>query len=178
MFRRGKELGVNLIDTAECYGHHTSEALIGNAMKSDRKDWIVATKFGHVFHGNFNRTDERTAADAVKQLEESLKALRTDYVDILQYHSIRNEEFDYADYCAFLTGWAAGGTPGRCTPRGRRSCRRRGRAGSRDDRGAAVDARGESGTDARQVKVVTKVLGRHRPAKEAAPRTWAKGPTD
>jgi aryl-alcohol dehydrogenase-like predicted oxidoreductase len=97
MFRRGKALGVNLIDTAECYGHHTSEELIGNAIKSDRKDWVVATKFGHVFHGNFDRTDERTAADAVKQLEESLKALKTDYVDVLQYHSIRNEEFDNAE---------------------------------------------------------------------------------
>ncbi|HEY7090611.1 MAG TPA: aldo/keto reductase [Tepidisphaeraceae bacterium] len=94
MLRRAKEVGINLIDTAECYGNHTSEALIGNAIKSDRKDWIVATKFGHVFHENFKRTDERTAADAVKQLEGSLKALKTDYVDILQYHSIRNEEFD------------------------------------------------------------------------------------
>lgn len=94
MFRRGKELGINLIDTAECYGDHTSEALVGRAIERDRGDWIVATKFGHRFHGHMNRTDERTAADAVKQLEASLRALRTDYVDILQYHSIRNEEFD------------------------------------------------------------------------------------
>jgi aryl-alcohol dehydrogenase-like predicted oxidoreductase len=91
---RAKELGVNFIDTAECYGHHTSEALIGEAIKNNRKDWIVATKFGHRFHENFKRTDERTAADARKQFEDSLKALKTDYVDILQYHSIRNEEFD------------------------------------------------------------------------------------
>jgi len=94
MFRRGKELGVNLIDTAECYGDHTSEAFIGNAIQSDRKDWILATKFGHVFHGNFERTNERSAADAVKQLEASLKALKTDYVDILQYHSLADAEFD------------------------------------------------------------------------------------
>lgn len=97
MLRRAKELGINLIDTAECYGDHLSESLIGNAIRSDRKDWIVATKFGHKFHGHLNRTDERTAADAVKQLEESLRALKTDYVDILQYHSIRNEEFDNAE---------------------------------------------------------------------------------
>jgi aryl-alcohol dehydrogenase-like predicted oxidoreductase len=91
---RGKELGINFIDTAECYGDHTSEALIGEAIKNNRKDWIVATKFGHKFHSSFERTDERTAADAVKQFEASLKALKTDYVDLLQYHSIRNEEFD------------------------------------------------------------------------------------
>jgi myo-inositol catabolism protein IolS len=94
MFRRAKELGINLIDTAECYGDHLSESLIGNAIKNDRKDWIVATKFGHVFHSYMNRTDARTAADAIKQFEGSLRALKTDYVDILQYHSIRDSEFD------------------------------------------------------------------------------------
>ena len=94
MFRRAKELGINLIDTAECYGDHLSESFIGNAIKNDRKDWIVATKFGHKFHSHMNRTDERTAADAIKQFEASLKALKTDHVDILQYHSVRNDEFD------------------------------------------------------------------------------------
>lgn len=94
MFNRGRELGMNFVDTAECYGDHVSESLVGGAIQGNRKDWIVATKFGHVFHGNFNRTDERTAADAVKQFEGSLRALKTDYVDILQYHSVRNSEFD------------------------------------------------------------------------------------
>jgi aryl-alcohol dehydrogenase-like predicted oxidoreductase len=91
---RAKELGINFIDTAECYGDHVSEALIGGAVQRKREKWVIATKFGHVFHDKFNRTDERTAADAIKQFEASLKALKTDYVDLLQYHSIRNEEFD------------------------------------------------------------------------------------
>ncbi|HWP40278.1 MAG TPA: aldo/keto reductase [Tepidisphaeraceae bacterium] len=94
ILRRGHDLGINLIDTAECYGDHTSEALIGQAIQAQREKWIIATKFGHRFHGPFHRTDERSPADAVRQLEQSLRALRTDYVDILQYHSIRNEEFD------------------------------------------------------------------------------------
>ena len=42
MMARAKELGINLIDTAECYGDHTSERLVGNAVKHDRKDWIIA----------------------------------------------------------------------------------------------------------------------------------------
>ena len=91
---RARELGINFIDTAECYGHHASEKLVGNAIKSDRDKWIIATKFGHHFHNNFDRTDERTASDAIKQLEDSLRALKTDYVDLLQYHSICNEDFD------------------------------------------------------------------------------------
>jgi aryl-alcohol dehydrogenase-like predicted oxidoreductase len=94
IFDAARAGGINLIDTAECYGDHTSEAFIGNAIARDREKWIVATKFGHVFHGYLNRTDERTPADASKQIEASLKALRTDYIDLLQYHSIRFEEFD------------------------------------------------------------------------------------
>ena len=94
MFDAAREVGINLIDTAECYGDHTSESFIGHAIQHDRQNWIVATKFGHKFHSHLNRTDERTAADALKQVEDSLKALKTDYIDLLQYHSIRFEEFD------------------------------------------------------------------------------------
>jgi aryl-alcohol dehydrogenase-like predicted oxidoreductase len=93
IFDKGRELGVNLVDTAECYGHHTSEAFVGNAIKRDRDQWIVATKFGHVFHGPFNRTDERSAKDVRVQVTASLKALQTDYIDLLQYHSVRDSEF-------------------------------------------------------------------------------------
>src|SRR5439155_13709667 len=46
------------------------------------------------FHGPMNRTDERSPADAVTQLEASLRALKTDHVDILQYHSVADHEFD------------------------------------------------------------------------------------
>jgi aryl-alcohol dehydrogenase-like predicted oxidoreductase len=93
MFERAREVGINLIDTAECYGDHLSERLVGRAIARDREKWIVATKFGHKFHGHMNRTDERSAADVQKQLEESLGSLRTDYIDIYQFHSVRDSEF-------------------------------------------------------------------------------------
>src|SRR3954467_14189373 len=48
---RARELGINLIDTAECYGDHLSERLIGKAIERKRGEWIVATKFGHKFLG-------------------------------------------------------------------------------------------------------------------------------
>src|SRR4051812_45925901 len=94
MFARGRDLGLNLIDTAECYGDHLSESLIGNAIRRERDQWIIATKFGHKFHGPMNRTDERTAADVRRQLEGSLRALRTDHIDLYQYHSVADAEFD------------------------------------------------------------------------------------
>ena len=92
VFDAARDCGLNLIDTAECYGDHTSEAFVGSAIARDRGRWVVCTKFGHVFHGPFDRTDERSAADVRKQLERSLVALRTDHVDVLQYHSVRDDE--------------------------------------------------------------------------------------
>ncbi len=97
MIRRAGELDINLIDTAECYGDHTSEELVGNAIKGQRKDWIVATKFGHKFHANFERTTHFEPVSVQKQLEESLRALQTDYIDLYQFHSGSNEDFDNPD---------------------------------------------------------------------------------
>jgi aryl-alcohol dehydrogenase-like predicted oxidoreductase len=51
-----------------------------------------------------NRTDERTAADMRVQVEDSLKALRIEYVDLLQYHSIRFSEFDNDELSTALEG--------------------------------------------------------------------------
>jgi len=91
---RAKELGINLLDTAECYGpHHRSETFIGDYLKRGRReDWVLATKFGHKWHeqwGNAWSVDEIRV-----QLEESLRALQTDYVDLYQFHSGPNEAFD------------------------------------------------------------------------------------
>jgi len=47
MLAKAADLGINLIDTAECYGDHLSEQLVGRAIKGQRDKWIVATKFGH-----------------------------------------------------------------------------------------------------------------------------------
>jgi myo-inositol catabolism protein IolS len=55
MIDKGAELGINLIDTAECYGDHLSEKLVGQAVKGRREKWIIATKFGHKFMPNFDR---------------------------------------------------------------------------------------------------------------------------
>jgi aryl-alcohol dehydrogenase-like predicted oxidoreductase len=46
----GTQTGANLIDTAECYGDHLAEELVGAAVHGNRDDWVVATKFGHQFH--------------------------------------------------------------------------------------------------------------------------------
>ncbi len=91
---RARDLGINLIDTAECYGDHYSERLVGAAIRRDRSNWVVATKFGHKFHANFERTDHWSPQEVIGQLEDSLRALQTDYVDLYQFHSGKNEVFD------------------------------------------------------------------------------------
>lgn len=98
-----KEVGINLIDTAECYGDHTAEAFIGAFLKKDRReDWIIATKFGHKFVQNFQRLELWSAEDVQKQLEDSLRALQTDYIDLYQFHSGTDEVFDNDDLWTML----------------------------------------------------------------------------
>jgi aryl-alcohol dehydrogenase-like predicted oxidoreductase len=91
---RARELGINLLDTAECYGDHVSERLIGEAIEGRRSEWFVATKFGHRYTGHFERDQLWSAEDVLQQLDASLDALRTDYVDLYQFHSGSREAFD------------------------------------------------------------------------------------
>ena len=94
MIDEGRRAGINLIDTAECYGDHLAEKMIGPAIKADRERWIVASKFGHRRVNFFDRRQLWSAEDVQKQLEDSLKALQTDYIDLYQFHSGSNQVFD------------------------------------------------------------------------------------
>ncbi|MFC1634434.1 aldo/keto reductase [Planctomycetota bacterium] len=94
MLAKAAELGVNLIDTAECYGDHLSEELIGNAIKGERDEWIIATKFGHGFKESFGRDMLFEPEHVQEQLEQSLRALQTDTIDLYQFHSGTDEMFD------------------------------------------------------------------------------------
>ncbi|MFO7958669.1 MAG: aldo/keto reductase [Candidatus Brocadiia bacterium] len=88
MLTRARELGINLLDTAACYGpNHLSEKLIGGFLEDeDREDWIIATKFGHM---------PGWKPEQVRQtIQDSLEALGTDYIDVYQFHSGSDEDFD------------------------------------------------------------------------------------
>src|SRR5215470_15473912 len=94
IFDKGAELGINLIDTAECYGDHLSERLIGDYLsRHDRSRWIVATKFGHYFHSFMSRTDDYSVDGARLQLESSLRSLRVETIDLYQFHSGSDDSF-------------------------------------------------------------------------------------
>ena len=106
---KAAELGINLIDTAECYGDHWAEELIGRAIKGRRKEWIIATKFGHRFKGPFQRDDVYEPAQVQEQLEKSLVALQTDYIDLYQFHSGTDPMFDTPGLWETLRGFVEAG---------------------------------------------------------------------
>jgi aryl-alcohol dehydrogenase-like predicted oxidoreductase len=79
------DLEINLFDTADVYGGGgKSEEFLGEVLGSRRKEVIVATKFGH------KMDEHRKGAKAsyiVQAVEDSLKRLKTDYIDLYQLHT-------------------------------------------------------------------------------------------
>jgi aryl-alcohol dehydrogenase-like predicted oxidoreductase len=81
------DLGVNFIDTSDAYGAGYSEALLGKALKGRRDKVVLATKGGNIMVGpNRGKTDFSTAYIG-RVMDESLKRLQTDYVDLYQLHN-------------------------------------------------------------------------------------------
>jgi aryl-alcohol dehydrogenase-like predicted oxidoreductase len=100
---KAAELGINLVDTAECYGDRLSESLVGDYLsRHDRSRWIVATKFGHHFNRFMDRTEDFSAAGVRRQLEGSLRALRVDAIDLYQFHSGSDSQLFHDDLWAML----------------------------------------------------------------------------
>ena len=81
---RAFELGINFIDTANVYGRGAAETVLGEALATRKRDsYILATKvFGDMGGGN----QGLSRAQIEKQLDASLKRLRTDFVDLYQCH--------------------------------------------------------------------------------------------
>jgi len=102
IFEAARASGINFVDTAECYGDHLSERLVGEALKPDRDRWIVATKFGHRFKGYLDRDWDSTPEGVQQQLEASLAALQTDVIDLYQLHSGSNADFDHEELWTML----------------------------------------------------------------------------
>ena len=79
------DAGVNVLDTAECYGN--SEDLIGRAVASRRNDYFLFTKCGHAVGEELPDYPDWDPRLLEASIERSLRRLRTDHVDLLQLHS-------------------------------------------------------------------------------------------
>ena len=87
---RSLELGGNFLDTADLYGPLHNERLIAKAIKSNRDQYIIATKFGFEIDDNEQLTWKINGQkDYVKKaVERSLKNLGTDYIDLYYLHRL------------------------------------------------------------------------------------------
>jgi aryl-alcohol dehydrogenase-like predicted oxidoreductase len=87
---RAIELGVTFLDTAELYGPHTNEELLGKALAGRRDEVVIATKFGVLRNadGPAGREYDGTPANIRRSIEGSLKRLGTDHVDLYYKHRI------------------------------------------------------------------------------------------
>ncbi|XP_041479809.1 1-deoxyxylulose-5-phosphate synthase YajO-like isoform X1 [Lytechinus variegatus] len=85
---RFAELGGNFIDTANVYVMGVSESIVGNWLaKRKREDFVLATKVRFEMDPNNPNSGGLSRKNIVWSLEESLKRLRTDYIDLYQIHA-------------------------------------------------------------------------------------------
>ncbi len=88
LIRTAYEKGENFFDTAEVYGPFTNEELVGEAVEPFRKDVVIATKFGwNVLGGDPSGLNSRPEHIRIV-VEQSLKRLRTDYIDLYYQHRV------------------------------------------------------------------------------------------
>ena len=82
------DCGVNLIDTAPCYGNGSSEKIVGEAIQGLKRDEIpISTKFGpitDVYSGGYKKC--ATYQNTMREVESSLMNLGTDYIDFYFVH--------------------------------------------------------------------------------------------
>src|SRR5437879_9127186 len=86
VLRRAVELDVNFIDTADSYGPYVNEELIAEALFPYPAGLVIATKGGWNRPGPNQWTHDATPAHLRKAVEESLKRLRLDRIDVYQLH--------------------------------------------------------------------------------------------
>ncbi|MGQ4808137.1 Aldo-keto reductase IolS [Candidatus Entotheonellaceae bacterium PAL068K] len=98
---RAVELGCTFFDTADIYGHGLSERLLGQALQKHRHDCIIATKVGNDFyHGPVH---QNFAPDYIRfAVDKSLERLRTDYIDLYQWHNPPLMMLQRAEHYAIL----------------------------------------------------------------------------
>ncbi len=83
------EHGISLFDTANIYGAGHSERVLGNALAGKREKVVIATKFWSIFNEETKEiTGEGAGPDDIREAcEQSLRRLKTDYIDLYQFHN-------------------------------------------------------------------------------------------
>ncbi len=88
VIHRALDLGVTLFDTAEMYGPHTNEVLVGKALKDRRDKAFIATKFGINRQPDGSAVTDGSPANVRRAVEGSLSRLGVDHIDLYYQHRI------------------------------------------------------------------------------------------
>lgn len=88
VIHRALDLGVTLFDTAEMYGPHTNEVLLGKALKGRRDEAFIATKFGINRQSDGSAVTDGSPANVRRAVEGSLSRLGVDHIDLYYQHRI------------------------------------------------------------------------------------------
>ena len=83
-----RDLGINVLDTAPAYG--TSEQRLGQLL-TNRQEWVIVSKVGEAFEKGQSHFDF-SAKTTQKTIENSLRQLKTDYLDVVLVHSDGNDQ--------------------------------------------------------------------------------------
>lgn len=87
------DLGINFIDTSVFY---KTEEIVGEAIKGRRDKVVISTKNLIIKDGtDLTGTDFMTGAEYKARLEDNLRRLKTDYIDIFHTHGITDRQYDY-----------------------------------------------------------------------------------
>ncbi len=88
LIRAAVERGVTFFDTAQVYGPFTNEELVGEALEPVRDQVVIATKFGFDLATGQSRGVDSRPETIRSSVEDSLKRLRTDTIDLLYQHRV------------------------------------------------------------------------------------------
>lgn len=109
LLHRALDLGITFFDTADTYSSGEGEVVLARALRGRRGQVVIATKFGYDFYTHAGpRTGQRelpqdfSPAFVRRALEESLRRLETDYVDLYQLHNPRMDAIQRDDLFAEL----------------------------------------------------------------------------
>jgi len=86
LLHEAKDLGIRIFDTAPIYGFGLSEQRIGKAFKSCREDVFIISKSGVTWHENKRVDMSNDPAVTTKMLEQSLRDLNSEYIDLFMIH--------------------------------------------------------------------------------------------
>lgn len=90
MIHQANDLGINFIDTADMYNAGESEVVCGKAIADRRHDFVLATK-GRQKMGDGPNDQGGSRKHMMRALDDSLRRLNTDYIDVYYYHAPDND---------------------------------------------------------------------------------------